>query len=33
MEGQGSKKIGPQKKGQRSAGQKVDCGRMLVNAG
>jgi len=33
MEGQGWEKIGPKKKGQRSAGKKIDCGRMLVNVG
>jgi hypothetical protein len=33
MEGQGWEKIGPKKKGQRSAGKKLDCGRMLVNGG
>jgi hypothetical protein len=33
MEGQGWEKIGPKKTGQRSAGRKIDCGRMLVNVG
>jgi hypothetical protein len=33
MEGKGWGKIDPPKKGQRSAGKKIDCGRMLVNVG
>jgi hypothetical protein len=33
MEGHGWEKIGPKKKGQRSAGKKFDYGRMLVNVG
>jgi hypothetical protein len=32
-EGLGWEKIGPKKKGQRSAGKKLDRGRMLVNVG
>jgi len=31
MEGKGWEKFGPIKKGQRSAGRKFDCGKMLVN--
>jgi hypothetical protein len=30
MEGKGWEKFGPIKKGQRSAGRKFDCGKMLV---
>jgi len=37
LEGKGWEKFGPRKKkkkkGQRSAGKKIDCGRMLVNVG
>jgi hypothetical protein len=32
-EGQDWEKIGPKKNGQRSAGKKIDSGRMLVNVG
>ncbi len=31
--GQGWEKIGPEKKGQKSASKKIDCGRMMVNVG
>jgi hypothetical protein len=33
MERQGWEKIGPKKKGQRSAGKNINCGRVLVNVG
>ncbi len=33
MEGKGWGKIGPKTKGQRLVGKKIDCGRMLLNAG
>jgi hypothetical protein len=33
MEGKGWKIFGPKKQGQRSAGKKIDCDRMLVNVG
>jgi len=33
MEGNGWEKFCPIKKGQRSAGRKFDCGKMLVNVG
>jgi hypothetical protein len=33
MEDKGWGKIGPKKKGQRSLGKKIYCGRMLLNAG
>jgi len=33
MEGKGWEKFGPPKKGQRSAGKKIDCDKRLVNVG
>jgi hypothetical protein len=33
LEGKGWEKFGPKNKGQRSAGKKINCGRMLVNVG